>query len=191
VRGPLSLPPRFPLWAEPSHRPGSRERRAFPFSLWLMSQAHMSGSPSSSPRWRRIPFLVHHRPNPPPQSLSSLFRAPPGYIFWASAPLRSILPRSRGPSSSRGDHTRDIALAARLSEPRVFLVSSSASIWPFVSSHWCSLSSVVLLSRARALYRKIAKSGLGAIAEPTVGLLLRPERRPAFPRSDLERSNQI
>jgi hypothetical protein len=82
-----------------------------------------------------------------------LFRAPPSYIIRAHAPLRSILPWSRGPSSSQGGHTRDAALAARLSEPRVFLVSSSTSIWPLVSSHWCSLPSGVLLSRARALYR--------------------------------------
>jgi hypothetical protein len=31
-----------------------------------------------------------------PQSLLSLFIAPPGYIIRAHAPLRSILPRSKG-----------------------------------------------------------------------------------------------
>jgi hypothetical protein len=67
----------------------------------------------------------------PPQSLPSFFRAPLGYIFRARAPLRSILPWSRGPSSSRGGHTRDTALAARLSEPRVFLVSSSVRFDPW------------------------------------------------------------
>jgi hypothetical protein len=144
----------FPASRLGQAQPTAWRARAFPFSLFLsLTPSHASGTPSSSPRRRRISFLVHHRSNLPLQSLPSLFRAPPGYIFRAQAPLRSILPRSRGPSSSRGGHARDAALAAHLFEPRDFLASSSASIWPLMSSHWYSLPSGVLLSRAHALYR--------------------------------------
>jgi hypothetical protein len=63
--------------------------------LTLTPRARVSGTPSSFPRRRRISFLVHHRSNLPPISLSSLVRASSGYLILARAPLRFHLTLSK------------------------------------------------------------------------------------------------
>jgi hypothetical protein len=92
VRGPFSFP-RVPLGPSPASR---LDARAPSFSLSsLTPQAYLSGMPSSSPRRRQISFLVHHRSNPSPISLPSLFRAQPGYI--------SRMPHPSAPSCTEAE----------------------------------------------------------------------------------------
>jgi hypothetical protein len=84
-----------------------------------------------------------------------------------------------------------VSPSRRLSEPHASLGSSSAPFSREVSSSCFALppGTFYLLNDARK--RGIACSGNGVAAGLTVGPLFRSERRPAFPRSNLERSNRI